>query len=408
MPNCKTILLFLLCICTVKSFAQVLLLDSVLSRIEKSNPMLKMYDEQISAVNNYSQMAKSWMPPTLSTGPWQTPYQNFNDGMWMITGEQMIPNPGKQKATYNYMQGMTSVEQQRKLAKKNEMFTMAKQNYYQWVVQQKKYNVLVQTDTLLNYIVQVAEIRYTYNKEKLSNIYKAQADLFELRNMEIMLLGDMKMKNIELNTLMNLDKSFVFTIDTNLQSRIYELQLPDTSLISSSRSDIKQFDASIGLVKLQQEYEKSKRKPEFGISLSHMQSLGEMPNQYSAMGMITIPIAPWASKEYKSNIKGLDNTTNAINFQKQSLINEAAGMIASLQTQIKSTKQQLANYNDNIIPAYYKTYQTSLIAYEQNTEDLFVVLDGLKMYRMAKMNELDQLNALLKLQVEYEREMEIR
>ena len=320
----------------------------------------------------------------------------------------MIPNPGKQKATYNYMQGMTSVEQQRKLAKKNEMFTMAKQNYYQWVVQQKKYNVLVQTDTLLNYIVQVAEIRYTYNKEKLSNIYKAQADLFELRNMEIMLLGDMKMKNIELNTLMNLDKSFVFTIDTNLQSRIYELQLPDTSLISSSRSDIKQFDASIGLVKLQQEYEKSKRKPEFGISLSHMQSLGEMPNQYSAMGMITIPIAPWASKEYKSNIKGLDNTTNAINFQKQSLINEAAGMIASLQTQIKSTKQQLANYNDNIIPAYYKTYQTSLIAYEQNTEDLFVVLDGLKMYRMAKMNELDQLNALLKLQVEYEREMEIR
>lgn len=133
----------------------------------------------------------------------------------------------------------------------------------------KKYNVLVQTDTLLNYIVQVAEIRYTYNKEKLSNIYKAQADLFELRNMEIMLLGDMKMKNIELNTLMNLDKSFVFTIDTNLQSRIYELQLPDTSLISSSRSDIKQFDASIGLVKLQQEYEKSKRKPEFGISQPH-------------------------------------------------------------------------------------------------------------------------------------------
>ena len=49
-----------------------------------------------------------------------------------------------------------------------------------------------------------------------------------------------------------------------------------------------------------------------------------------------------------------------------------------------------------------------MIAYEQNTEDLFVVLDGLKMYRMAKMNELDELNALLKLQVDYEKEMEIR
>lgn len=94
------------------------------------------------------------------------------------------------------------------------------------------------------------------------------------------------------------------------------MQLPDTSQISSSRSDIKQFDASLGLIKLQQQIEKSRRLPDFGISLSHMQSLGEMPNQYSVMGMISIPIVPWASKEYKSNIKGLDNTVNSISFQK--------------------------------------------------------------------------------------------
>src|SRR5258706_14872119 len=100
MKNCKIILLFLISICNLQSFGQVLPLDSVLNSIEKNNPMLKMYDEQISAVNNYSQMAKSWMAPTLSTGPWQTPYKSFSDGMWMITGEQMIPNPAKQKANY--------------------------------------------------------------------------------------------------------------------------------------------------------------------------------------------------------------------------------------------------------------------------------------------------------------------
>lgn len=370
--------------------------------------MLKMYDEQINAVNNYSQMAKSWMPPTFSTGPWQAPYKNFNQGMWMFTGEQMIPNPSKQKANYNFMQGMSSVEAQGKTAKQNEMFAMAKRNYYEWIVLKKKYDVLVQTDSLLSYMVQVAQLRYTYNKEKLSNIYKAQADLFELRNMETMFLSDMKMKNVELNTLMNAEKNFQFDIDTTITQHNYELQLPDTAAISSARSDIREFDASMGLIKLQQQYEKSKRLPDFGISLSHMQSLGEMPNQYSAMGMITIPIAPWATKEYKSNIKGLDNTSKAITYQKQSLINETAGMIASLQTQIQSAKLQLANYNKNIIPSYYKSYQSSMIAYEQNTEDLFVVLDGSKMYRMAKMNELDQLNTLLKLQVEYEKEMEIR
>ncbi len=415
LPNayCKLLIAYWLlltayCLLPIASHAQVLPLDSILNRIEKNNPMLKMYDEQINAVNNYSLGAKSWMPPTVSTGPWQTPYSSFKDGMWMITGEQMIPNASKQKANYNYMQGMVPIEQQGKGAKKNEMFAMAKQNYCERAVLQKKYNVLLQTDSLLNYIVQAAQLRYTYNKEKLNNIYKAQADLYELRNMETMLLGDMKMKNVELNTLMNQDKSSMFDADTTLHPHNYELQLPDTTLISSSRSDIKQFDASIGMLKLQQQYEKSKRLPDYGVSVSHMQAFGMMPNQFSAMGVVTIPIVPWASKEYKSNIKGLDNTANAISFQKQSLINETAGLIAALQTQMKSTKQQLVNYSSNIIPAYYKTYQTSMIAYEQNTEDLFVVLDGLKMYRMAKMNEFDQLNTLLKLQVDYEKQMEIR
>ncbi|MBK8362948.1 MAG: TolC family protein [Bacteroidetes bacterium] len=408
MKNNKRILLFIFCVCAIQTFGQVLTIDSVLSRIESNNPMLKMYDEQINAANNYSEMAKSWMPPTFSTGPWQAPYKNFSDGMWMITGEQMIPNPAKQKANYQFMQGMASIEQQGKAAKKNEMFAMAKTNYYEWIVLQKKYYVLMQTDSLLNYIVQVAQNRFTFNKEKLNNIYKSQADLFELRNMEAMLVGDMKMKNIELNTLMNIDKSYEFDVDTSFISYDYELQLIDTFLITTSRSDIKQFDANIGLLKFQQQYEKSKRLPDFGISLSHMQSLGMMPNQYSAMGMMTIPIAPWATKEYKSNIKGLNNTLNAIGYQKQSLVNETAGKIASLQTQMKYSKQQLTNYTNLIIPTYFKSYETSMLAYEQNTEDLFVVLDALKMHRMAKMNELDQLNVLFKLQVEYEKELEIR
>ena len=99
---------------------------------------------------------------------------------------------------------------------------------------------------------------------------------------------------------------------------------------------------------------------------------------------------------------------NAVEYQKQNLVNMASGEIAMLQVEIKTAKQQIANYQNNIVPAYYKSYQAALLAYEQNTGDLFVVLDAFKMYRMESMNELDELTQLLKLQVEYEREMEIR
>ena len=408
MTKLKIILLFFLFIYNLKSFAQVFTLDSVLVQIEKNNPMLKMYDEQINAIDNYSQGAKSWMPPSISTGPWQTPYKHFNEGMWMITGEQMIPNPKKQNSNFDYMKGMGRVELEGKNAKKNELFSMAKQIYFTWLVSKKKFELLQETDTLLSYIVSVSNLRYTYNKEKLSNLYKAKAELFQLRNMETMILSEMEMKRIELGVLMNLNKNSVFELDTLLVPKYYESQLLDTTLIATSRSDIKQFDASIGLLKLQQQYEKSKRLPDFGVSFSHMQSLGEMPNSFAAMGMITLPIAPWASKEYKSNITGLANSEDAITFQKQSLVNESAGMIASLQAQIQSSKIQLNNYNNNILPAYFNSYKMSLIGYEQNTEDLYVVLDGLKMYWMATIDSFDQLYKLLKLQTEYEKELEIR
>ncbi len=392
-----------------QSAGKVITLDSILNTIEQNNLMLKMYDEQVNAANSYALGAKAWMPPKITSGPWAAPYNDFSMGMWMITGEQMIPNPKKLKANLNYMQGMAPVEQFGKGAKKNDMFAMAKGNYYEWLILKKKYKVLLQTDSVLSYIVDVALLRHSYNKEKLNNIYKAQADLYELRNMETMFLSDMKMKNVELNTLLDFDQSTEFDIDTTLHEKQYELQLPDSVSLMSSRSDIKQYDANLGLIQMRQKIEKSKRLPDFGVSVSHMQSLSPMTSsQFAAMGMLTIPIVPWASKEYKSNIKGLSNTENAINYQKKYLLCEIAGNIASLQTRIKSSKQQLKNFGSMIIPNYLKSYQSAIIGYEQNTEDLFVVLDGLKMFRMAKMNELDQLNTLLKLQVDYEKEIELR
>lgn len=133
--NIKLVIVF--CFLPFGVISQVLPLDSILNRIEKNNPMLKMFDEQISAISNYSEGAKSWMPTTFTTGPWQTPYNDFRRGMWMFSSQQMIPNPTKQKANYNLMQGMSSVEKQGKGSSKNGMYTMAKQNYYEWIVLKK-------------------------------------------------------------------------------------------------------------------------------------------------------------------------------------------------------------------------------------------------------------------------------
>jgi cobalt-zinc-cadmium efflux system outer membrane protein len=408
MKKLRCIFLFAFYLFLQRVSAQVLTLDSVLNAVEKQNPMLKMYDEQINAENAFAEGAKSWMPPKFSSGLWQTPYNDLQSGMLMISAEQMIPNSHKQDANQKYMLGMASVEKEGKQAQRNQLFGNAKQTYFEWVVLKRKYLTLIQIDSLLDYLLQTSRLRYTYNKEKLNNIYRAQADLYELRNMETMMVADMKMKNVMLNTLMKRPVNIVFDVDTTLKFRNYEVAASDSIAIAASRSDIKQLDATHALLKLQQNLEYSKRLPDFGVSLNHMQSLGMMPSQYSVMGMVTIPIVGWASKEYKSNVRGLNNQMSAVDYQKEALINMTTGEVVMLQLEIKSIKQQLINYHNNILPTYFKSYQAALLAYEQNTGDLFLVLDAFKMYRMQAMNEQDQLNQLLRLQVAYEKEMEIR
>lgn len=403
----KLFLLTFLSICFSSAKSQVLTIDSIKAIIEKQYPELAMYNLQVKAYNAYAEGAKSWEPPQIGTGLYMTPY-NFekNMGSYMISIQQMIPNPSKQKASQQYMQAMSSVDVQNEKVAANEFYALAKSDYAEWIILKKKKAVLSESEELLNYIIKVSEIRYPYEQEKLNDIYKAKASLGELQNMQIMVDNEILQKQISLNTLMNRNKNTVFDIDTSYAIKNYETEIIDSTSISNSRSDVKSIDQEIKLAKLKQQFEWSKRLPEFGIKYDNMFAFGTPPNQFSIMGMITIPIAPWSSKMYKSNVTGINYEIAAFQKQKESLVNETSGEIMSLQTQIKSKKLQVDLYKNNIIPALEKNYKTTLLAYDQNTEDLFSVLDAWQSLKLGRIEYLEQIKDLLLLQVEFEKQIE--
>jgi cobalt-zinc-cadmium efflux system outer membrane protein len=391
---------------TANAQTQRLPLDSVLARVA-ANPSLQAYDARVSAQNAYAAGAKSLDAPKISAGQYQTPYQlNPNTGSFMIQAEQMFTNPAKLRAKEDYMKGISKVTAEDKNYLKNQLMAQAKQYYYERVVLEKKLALLQNTQSLLEYMLKDANIRLTYGKEKLSNIYKAKAELFELDNTREQLNNDINQKNIMLNTLMNRDKQAAFTVDTNYALKDYEAAVTDTGSLANTRSDIKGISRNIELQQLNAQMEYSKRKPDFGIEAGHMFSYGGMPNQYILMASVTIPIAPWASKGYKANLKGIQYEMEELRQKKADMLNEAAGQLSGLRTDIGSKKRQLKNYQQNIIPALQNDYKTALLAYDQNTGDLPSVLQGIKDLQAAHMESLDRLQELLTLQVAYERENE--
>jgi cobalt-zinc-cadmium efflux system outer membrane protein len=273
-------------------------------------------------------------------------------------------------------------------------------------VLERKLALLQNTQGLLEYMLKDANIRLTYGKEKLSNIYKAKAELFELDNTREQLNNEISQKNIMLNMLMNRDKQTVFSVDTALIIKDYAVVTTDTANLASNRSDIKGIDRNIDLQQLNAEMEYSKRKPDFGIQAGHMFSYGGMANQYILMASVTIPIVPWASKEYKANLKGIRYEMQELQQKRLDILNQAAGQLAGLRTDMSSKKKLLNNYQQNIIPALQNSYKTALQAYDQNTGDLPSVLNGIKDLQMARMAALDRLQELLSIQVAYEKENE--
>ncbi|QEM04921.1 TolC family protein [Mucilaginibacter rubeus] len=392
---------------SAKAQAQRLSLDSVVAKVS-ANPALLAFDAKASAQDAYATGAKSLDAPKISAGQYQVPYQfSPNGGSFMIQAEQMFTNPAKLKAKEEYMKGQSKVTTAEKDYLKNQLIAQAKQYYYERVVLEKKLDQLRNTQSLLEYMLKDANIRLTYGKEKLSNIYKAKADLFELDNTRDQLNSEISQKNIMLNTLMNRDKQAAFSVDTAIVLNNYESTLTDTATLANARSDIKSINRNIELQALNAKVEYSKRKPDFGIQAAHMLSYGGYANQYILMASVTIPIVPWASKEYKANLKGIRYEVEELQQRKMDVLNQAQGQLASIRTDMVSKKKQIGNYQQNIIPALQNGYKTALLAYDQNTGDLPSVLIVIKDLQTSRMNALDRLQELLTLQVAYERENEI-
>ncbi len=394
-------------------YAQVITLDSVLRVIDKQNPMLQEYDSKVKAMNAYAEGAKSWMAPMVGAGTFMAPYPNQllmeerDKGSWMFSVEQEIPNPAKLNANKSYLISRAAVEQQSRSVQFNQLRSEAKAMYYQWLIADRKIAILKENERIMELVLKLARIRYPYNQGNLGNIYKAEGRLSEVQNMIQMTTSEIEESSFRLKSLMNVPIETVIMIDTTTEITYEPNQLIyDTAALSQQRSDIRQIDKTIEVMRLNQLLQRSQGKPDFKIRFDHMQPIGNMPTQFTAMAMVSIPIAPWSSKMYKSEVKGMQYDIEAMQKGREAILIETRGMLAGMAAQLVRMKQQLNNYETKIIPALQKNYQTLMLAYEENREQLPIVIDAWEALNMSQMEYLEKNQEYYNMIVSYEKQLE--
>jgi outer membrane protein TolC len=406
-------IVLLILVATYANAQKVLKLDDIFSLIQKNHPEMTMYDAQIRSLDEASKGAKSWSPPEFGAGFFMTPYNialtkamgtQKGMGSFMVTASQMFPNKKEQNANALYMQSMSTINKENKQFALNELYAAAKENYYYWLIIEKKLTVLDDNEKLLNFMIQSTELRYKNNLGKLNAYYKAKAELGKIENQRETLRNEEKQNKISLNTLMNRDKNENFIVDTNYTIKNYNPV--DSNYLIEARSDIKAVAQDLQINQLQLNLEKTKQLPQFGVEYNHMFAFGKAPWLFSLMATVKIPLAPWSAGAYKANIESLKWKEQSYEAQRQTIINEATGEAAGLLASIQSKKRQLQLFEDNIIPALQRNYQVMQLAYEQNTGELFELFDAWETLNMTQLDYLDQLQELLNLQVQLDKILE--
>lgn len=391
---------------------EVLSLPDVLQKIDSNNILLRTYGLKAEGYKYSADAATAWMPPMVGLGSFMTPYpfqkimEARDKGSLMLRLEQEIPNGKKLQAKKRYIQSQGNVENANRAVTLNELKAQAKSQYFNWLVALEKVRIIQQNEKVLEMMKKIEEVRYPYNQSQLSTVYRAEASIEKNRNMLFMPQSEIAKAKAYLNALMNRPGNAELQIDTVYEPRFVAAAFYDTASLATQRKDVLRMNESIHAMQLNIEAMKLERKPSFRIQYDHMSPLSSMmPQAFSVMGMVSIPIAPWSKKMYQSEIKSMRSNIQAMEQERAAMLQETQGMLYGMQAEIQTMQQRIQSIEEKVIPALQKTFDASFITYQENKLTLTVVLDNWDALNMMRLDVLDEKQKLYQMIVDYEKEL---
>jgi outer membrane protein, heavy metal efflux system len=392
--------------------ASVLTLDTVIARIDRNNIFLQSYELKAESYRYSAEASTAWMPPMVGAGTFMTPYpgQKIMDpsdkGNIMLAIEQDIPNTAKLRARKKYIESQGNVERATRSITLNDFKAQAKRLYYNWLIARERIDVLKQNEKIMATMHKIEQVRYPYNQSLLSSVYKASSKIEETRNMIRMQEGTIAKSRAWLNSLMHEPGDNQFDIDTTFEPHFAPSEVYDTASLAQVRKDVSRINEGIRSMQLSIASMNKEKKPDFRIRFDHMFPRSSvMPYAFSVMGMINIPIAPWASKMYKSEIKAIEYNIRGMEKERSGILLEKQGMLYAMQYEIQTMHDRINAMEEKIIPALKKALDANFLRYQENKLDLPAVIDTWEALNMMYMDLLDEKMKHYEMIIDYEKEL---
>jgi outer membrane protein TolC len=300
------------------------------------------------------------------------------------------------------------VELARGLQQWNILRSQARAAVYTWTIAGQQIEALREQEKLLVLALDMARIRYEQRQGKLSDIYRAEGEIAEVRNRISAQVAVKQEEESRLRALMNLPQAASLTPRSEEPDFKPLRFAEDTARLSGIRSDVQEIDARIKQMQLARTWQQLQSKPDLRIRFDHMQPLGKTtPVQFTAMAMVSIPIAPWSSKMYKAEVTGMERDISAMQSGRDALLLEARNELSRMAIRLESMNGQLNRFRTELIPALEKNLEAVRTGYQESREPLAMVIEALSELSEARQEYLNMKASYYLMITEYERLAEI-
>ncbi len=350
--------------------------------------------------------ANAWMAPELGVGGSELPYGSASDmtpgdPALMLSARQMIPGPGKRGARRRYLESLAEGDRAEGRWMRARLLADAKSQYFRMATTTRKLAVLREAESVMAFMLEVAEVRFKLRRADMATVFEARARLQELKTMGT---GEEAMRRqaaSALAYLMAAPEQAAFAVDTavSLQGYSQEAETPDID----RRGDIARVDREIKSMELNLESMRRQGRPDFGIQFDHMEML-DMGRRFSAMAMMTLPLAPWSGSMVRADVASMQKEILSMRSDREARRLMAQRMAAEMRLMLLSESAQYTRFQEEVTPAYRKSLDAAMAAYQEGVGDLFRVLDTWDRWVMARMEALEHQEKALILEAEYERE----
>lgn len=360
----------------------VLTLDEAVAEVLATNQDIQAAQYRTTAAKARIPQAKSLEDPMVGVEFYDVPIDTLDvtQGMeinYMI--EQEIPFPGKRRIRGKAARHEADAVRENSRGRIADVLLDLKRTYYDLYRLDRTLEALKENERLMRQFLGTAETWYATGKAGADTPLKAQVELSEIQNEQILLQQERITHEAHLKALLNRPSHGEIRLPKNLQWPRVSKNLDEIEALAlEKRPEIREITSMRKSQKAELTAARQGLIPDFSLGLEYNQR----PNQIDAWtgtAKINLPLFFWGKnrgeiREAKANLKASEAEENSIRVHTQHEIEQAF-------SGVRAGEKLVQSYRSGILPQSKATLEAARLAYGAGKVDFMTLIDSARTYK---------------------------